>query len=647
MPLNTSGAGPVDLSAPWDPNSKPVTRSISQRQPPSSRQSEALRAGHDSIKRGSSLRDPGTARRSQYDSDAQKHPRTERDDATRGLGLYGMEDQVKKRDSHRISSQPGGDHDQTKKYRESVNDPALKQHLQSNRVGRGSGSAAAQGDLEPDPLPLESVRSNRVDGPKYEIPPQSAAGQVARDQIGFSEKDPETLAKPLEDSHHSHLSDMFHRHKDPARRYQAPKLLDEWKRAEVASLFARDLDLDAVRDDTDRDKPWWETSGSRRRRSTSTRSAAKYDGAHEELTGPTAFKPQLYLKCGPLLAYKGIKKAQTSSGRNIEMWRGTILIVTNDAQSSYAHRPVLRIFKQPMDLLPPPPARLDSASGQQLDPEYVDPLSGQTKSSRTGKTLYVRPVHELDEEVDLSRVENDSGLFEEKRSIPYGTEQHNDIPKKPPTRINPMDGEKLGKFKEARGIRLHAERGVTFWRFSVEIELGSQQARVAYRINRGPATGFWVPARGETMNMAFYSCNGFSMGMDTDSFCGPDPMWRDVLNNHQTRPFHVMIGGGDQIYNDAAMRDTVLFREWTSHRNPAHKHSAPFSTEMQDELEEFYLNRYSMWFSQGLYGMATSQIPMINVWDDHDIIDVSNKSLNGETCLANKYRALARTHTTS
>ena len=28
-----------------------------------------------------------------------------------------------------------------------------------------------------------------------------------------------------------------------------------------------------------------------------------------------------------------------------------------------------------------------------------------------------------------------------------------------------------------------------------------------------------------------------------------------------------------------------------------------------------------MWFSQGLFGMANSQIPMVNMWDDHDIID--------------------------
>ena len=28
-----------------------------------------------------------------------------------------------------------------------------------------------------------------------------------------------------------------------------------------------------------------------------------------------------------------------------------------------------------------------------------------------------------------------------------------------------------------------------------------------------------------------------------------------------------------------------------------------------------------MWFSQGLFGLAVSQIPMINIFDDHDIID--------------------------
>lgn len=101
------------------------------------------------------------------------------------------------------------------------------------------------------------------------------------------------------------------------------------------------------------------------------------------------------------------------------------------------------------------------------------------------------------------------------------------------------------------------------------------------------------------------------------NFSGPDPLWRDVLNQHQRRPFHVMIGGGDQIYNDAAMTQTTLFRDWLKIKNPHHKHEAPFTSQMQEELETFYLERYSMWFSQGLFGMANSQIPMVNMWDDH------------------------------
>jgi hypothetical protein len=50
------------------------------------------------------------------------------------------------------------------------------------------------------------------------------------------------------------------------------------------------------------------------------------------------------------------------------------------------------------------------------------------------------------------------------------------------------------------------------------------------------------------------------------------------------------------------------------------KHSRQFTPDLKAELETFYLEHYSAWFSQGLFGMANSQIPMINIWNDHDII---------------------------
>ncbi|KAK3329601.1 hypothetical protein B0H66DRAFT_526984 [Apodospora peruviana] len=438
-----------------------------------------------------------------------------------------------------------------------------------------------------------------------------------------------------EDNLH-HVSNLIYHARDkfePGRGlYQPTPYLDEWKKATVGTLSGALLDLEDIPPEVEKSTPWWESPGSKRRGSMASRpkKAEAFEGEYDDTNAPTRFKPPLHLKCGPLLRYCGIRneRVPSRSARNgavvdKEIWRGSVMIVTTDADSSYDIAPTLRLFVQPLELLPPPPREI--SGDEPLAPEYVDPIAGHPKLGRKGETLYVRPVDHLDENKDLSRDETDDGLFEKSRSPP-------DVPladgaTDPPgsfaarRKRAEMDGEKAGKYKDVRGFRLHKERGFTFWRFNIEVELRGKQQRVAYRINRGPSTGFWVPAKGQAMNIMFHSCNGFSMSVDADEFSGPDPMWRDVLNTHQSQPFHVMLGGGDQIYNDRCMQDTKLFKAWLMIKNPLHKHNAPFTPQMQDELEFFYLHRYAMWFSQGLFGMANSQIPMVNMFDDHDIID--------------------------
>ncbi|KAF2807028.1 uncharacterized protein BDZ99DRAFT_523573 [Mytilinidion resinicola] len=651
----------VDLTPPWDPTQPPppntqqpripqtgdrgyqtpVASSGSQRRnvptsyfdgqhgPASAKGKEPV-----GVSRGASFRDRSGPPTQSTDVAGQESYRRDRNSmieggaAATGLGLYGMNEAQGQR---RSSGAPVSRHDSKRlvdkelppapkeaaSSRDSRGILAAQRQMEQERMEQAQKSQHSGGLRVPDPVPAKAVKNVQV-GPTYEIPPQTAAGQVARDRVGFGTANPDDVAaKNLASHQHSHTSlpNPFHRHHDPERRYQAPKVLDEWKMGKPAILLAPDLDLEAPEIASNAaNKAWWEQNQSQRRRASSSYKDANNDGSYEESTGQTSFNPPLYLKCGPLLRYSGMRKDMAR-----DIWRGSVMIVTTDEYSSYQTPPTLRLFKQPMDLLPPPPVELDTTSGQQLDPEYVDPLAGQVKVSRSGKTLFVKPVDMLREEADLSRVEDDTGLFEEKRTSPYGNDSGGAQSKS--KRLKKRDGERVGKVKEIPGIRLHAERGVTFWRFNLEVELSAYQTRVAYRINQGPAIGFWVPARGETMNMMFHSCNGFSLSVQSNEFCGPDPMWRDVLNNHQTRPFHVMIGGGDQIYNDAAMRDTKLFREWTESKHAVHKHNAEFSTEMQNEMEDFYLSRYSMWFSQGLFGMANSQIPMVNIWDDHDIID--------------------------
>jgi hypothetical protein len=49
------------------------------------------------------------------------------------------------------------------------------------------------------------------------------------------------------------------------------------------------------------------------------------------------------------------------------------------------------------------------------------------------------------------------------------------------------------------------------------------------------------------------------------------PLWRDVLYCHQQRPIHVMLGGGDQIYNDTVWQvrhDTWIMLSTQGHCIP-------------------------------------------------------------------------------
>jgi len=534
-----------------------------------------------------------------------------------------------------------------------------RQALQTSRAGVSAKQEedAAHRHQDPDPLPPSRVANATHDPLSYKIPPQTAAGQQAREKVGFGVGE-RPGDRDQEDRKHHHLGGMFHRHEHAHRSYQTDgRPLEEWRNADVARLSLEDVELEQAAAGGEKDATWWDKSGKRSSSDRSRQTAMpQYDGPYEEEA--KLFRPQLLLKCGPLLRYTGMR----SGDGEREVWRGSIMIVTHDDKSDYSPAPTLRIFAQPAGLHAPPPRHL-LESGHELPPEYEDPIAGQVKVSRTGRPLYVRPVHDIDGDVDLSREENPQGLFAATRTPMLGPQnvsgpdgrQSQHITFQDKSRTKKRDGEKLGRYREVRAARLHAERGCTFWRFNVEIELASTQRRVAYRINRGPAVGFWVPARGETMNIMFHSCNGFSLNVDPNQYSGPDPLWRDVLNRHQARPFHVMLGGGDQIYNDAVMRDTQLFADWLAEKNPERKHRADFTPEMQDELETFYLDRYAMWFSQGLFGMANAQIPMVNLADDHDIIDgfgsyphsfMSTRVFAGLGAVAFKYYMLFQHQTT-
>jgi hypothetical protein len=178
------------------------------------------------------------------------------------------------------------------------------------------------------------------------------------------------------------------------------------------------------------------------------------------------------------------------------------------------------------------------------------------------------------------------------------------------------------------GTKLYEDLGKCFWRFSISLPLEPYEARWEYTI---PAfkyvTGdeanspwdFVVPAVNQSMRIMFHSCNGFSVGTDTESWAGP-ALWNDVLRVHKQRPFHVMIGGGDQIYNDSVRVDGPL-KDWTKITNPIRRQAHEFNGELRAACDEYYYNNYVRWYGHEPFKTANGRIPQINIWDDHDIID--------------------------
>ena len=108
-------------------------------------------------------------------------------------------------------------------------------------------------------------------------------------------------------------------------------------------------------------------------------------------------------------------------------------------------------------------------------------------------------------------------------------------------------------------------------------------------------------------------CNGFSAGVNPDDFRGPgfqsgfDPVWVDLLQKHAAEPFHVLVGGGDQLYCDALVREPEM-QDWVTTKAPDKKKHFPLSDEMRFAIDRFYFNHYCQVFRSGAFARANSSM---------------------------------------
>lgn len=170
-----------------------------------------------------------------------------------------------------------------------------------------------------------------------------------------------------------------------------------------------------------------------------------------------------------------------------------------------------------------------------------------------------------------------------------------------------------------------------FWRFKIEVQLLDVPQLVKYLIpGAKDAAEFHVPALQANFRWAAYSCSGFSTSVDQDEWGGADPMWRDLLAQHAQQPFHMLMGGGDQrtfskmylttVYNDKVAQEPEL-SEVLKPIEGDKANKAPVTPEIESAIDRFFFFNYITCFGSGAFAKATAQIPMVNMLDDHDLID--------------------------
>ncbi|SGZ49979.1 CIC11C00000002220 [Sungouiella intermedia] len=189
------------------------------------------------------------------------------------------------------------------------------------------------------------------------------------------------------------------------------------------------------------------------------------------------------------------------------------------------------------------------------------------------------------------------------------------------------DGEFPGK------VYYELSGGLQFYRFNIALKLAEYQQKVRYNINGlfNPAHQFFLPAALESMNVVSYSCNGFSLATDTSDY--QLSLWLDVLRKHSSQNYHVMLGGGDQIYCDLIKVHCKGLEPWLNLESSSKKREVEVTPDLLEEFEHYYLNAYLQWFGKGwwkgkngatlqtMFPLAMAQIPTVSIYDDHDIID--------------------------
>lgn len=183
------------------------------------------------------------------------------------------------------------------------------------------------------------------------------------------------------------------------------------------------------------------------------------------------------------------------------------------------------------------------------------------------------------------------------------------------------------KEQKVEGEVLQTVLGCKFWKFPMVLALKEIEQEIKYTVGKAGGkenykNSFFIPEAGAACHWAAQSCSGFSSHVDQGQWGGIAPLWKDLLAKHDAKPFHLVVGGGDQIYCDSVFKIPEL-AEWMGRldKGVMPDEAGIFTEERRAAAEKYLLELYLSHFAEEGLGEALARIPHLMIWDDHDIFD--------------------------
>lgn len=157
---------------------------------------------------------------------------------------------------------------------------------------------------------------------------------------------------------------------------------------------------------------------------------------------------------------------------------------------------------------------------------------------------------------------------------------------------------------------------------------GYRVVRYRFELTAGPDSGYelaglWYPVETEwrgDLRLAYVSCNGQEQNDRERTRDERNRLWQRLERQHEDKPLHLLLHGGDQLYADEMLELEPALARWAAHETD-HDGDRAATPELADVLADYLFERYLEVYSQGAVSRLMSSVPSLSIWDDHDICD--------------------------